>query len=246
MYWLDGSSELPYTPKSSYLLSKTRTRAIALAQDLIENQARTVKSCVKYNNFHHWCTEASELVDLMIDLIRRDEKYLLRDGLSIPEESLCQILTLRSQYVNLVSISTFKNAIWCFYRKLPNLEAPTRSSSSSTTTTSSRTTPTPSYTTYKRVRSATPMGAALPPPHNRPVMVGTTNPPQPPTSRATECRVNDPLNTHPKEGEGKEGVGSRKKGGKEEFRGGEGKVEAKDRQVPGNNVRQQENHTCHR
>ena len=88
MYWLDGSSELPYTPKSSYLLSKTRTRAIALAQDLIENQARIVKSCVKYNNFHHWCTEASELVDLMIDLIRRDEKYLLRDGLSIPEESL--------------------------------------------------------------------------------------------------------------------------------------------------------------
>ena len=56
MYWLDGSSELPYTPKSSYLLSKTRTRAIALAQDLIENQARIVKSCVKYNNFHHWCT----------------------------------------------------------------------------------------------------------------------------------------------------------------------------------------------
>ena len=68
MYWLDGSSELPYTPKSSYLLSKTRTRAIALAQDLIENQARIVKSCVKYNNFHHWCTEASELVDLVIDL----------------------------------------------------------------------------------------------------------------------------------------------------------------------------------
>src|SRR5882762_232131 len=93
MYWLDGSSELPYTPKSSYLLSKTRTRAIALAQDLIENQARIVKSYVKYNNFHHWCTEASELVDLMIDLVRRDEKYLLRDGLSIPKESLSNLDT---------------------------------------------------------------------------------------------------------------------------------------------------------
>ena len=174
MYWLDGSSELPYTPKSSYLLSKTRTRAIALAQDLIENQARIVKSCVKYNNFHHWCTEASELVDLMIDLIRRDEKYLLRDGLSIPEESLCRISTLRSQYVNLVSVSTFENVIQRFYPKFPISEAPqTRSSSSSTTTTSSRTTPTPSYTMYKRVRSATPMGATLPPPHNRPVTVGT-------------------------------------------------------------------------
>ena len=149
MYW---SSELPYTPKSSYLLSKTRTRAIALAQDLIENQARIVKSCVKYNNFHHWCTEASELVDLMIDLVRRDEKCLLRDGLSTPEESLCRISTLRSQYVNLVSVLTFKNAIRHFYPKFPILEAPqTRSSSSSTTTTSSHTTPTPSYTTYKRV-----------------------------------------------------------------------------------------------
>jgi len=152
MYWLDGSSELPYTPKSSYLLSKTRTRAIALAQDLIENQARIVKSCVKYNNFHHWCTEASELVDLMIDLVRRDEKYLLRDGLSTPKESLCRISTLRSQYVNLVSASTFENAIRHFYPKFPILEAPqTHSLSSSTTTTSSRTTPTPSYTTYKRV-----------------------------------------------------------------------------------------------
>ena len=64
-------------------------------------------------------------------------------------------------------------------------------------------------------------------------MVGTTNPPQPPTSCATECRVNDLLDTHLKEGEGKEGVWSRKKGGKEEFRGGEGKVEAMDRQEPG-------------
>jgi hypothetical protein len=135
--------------------------------------------------------------------------------------------------VNLVSVLTFENAIRRFYRKLPNSEAPTRSSSSSTTTTPSRTTPTPSYTTYKRVRSATPTGATLPLPHNCLVTVGTTNPPQPPTSHATECRVNNLLDTRPKEGEGKEGVGSRKKGGKKEFRGGEGKVEATDRQEPG-------------
>ena len=176
MYWLDGSSELPYTPKSSYLLSKTRTRAIALAQDLIENQARIVKSCVKYNNFHHWCTEASELVDLVIDLARRDEKYLIRDGLSTPEESLYRISRLHSQYVNVVSNSTFDTAVWYFYPKFPYLEAPeTRSSSSTTPTTSSRTTPTPSYTMYKRVRSATPTGAALPPPYNHLVTVGPTN-----------------------------------------------------------------------
>src|ERR1700676_1534822 len=169
MYWLDGSPELPYTPKSSYLLSKTRTRAIALAQDLIENQARIVKSCVKYNNFHHWCTEASELVDLVIDLARRDEKYLIRDGLSTPEESLCQILALNSQYMNFMAISTSDNAVRCFYQKLPNLEVPTRNSSSSATTTSSHTTPAPSDTMYKRFQDATPMGAAPPPPHNQPV-----------------------------------------------------------------------------
>src|ERR1700676_4575809 len=99
------------------------------------------------------------------------------------------------------------------------------------------------------------MGAALPPPHNRPVTVGTTNPPQPPTSCATECWVNNLLNTHLKEGEGEEGVWGRKKGGKEEFRGGEGKVEATDRQEPGrhplppppaNNACQQENGTHRR
>jgi hypothetical protein len=132
------------------------------AMDLIENQARIVKFCVKINNFDHWCIEASEFVDLMMDLVRRDEKYLLRDGLTTPEDSLHRISRLKSQYMNFVSVSMFETGKWqCF----PNLEArPTRSLSSSTTTTSSHTTPTPSYTTYKRVRTT---GATLPPPHNR-------------------------------------------------------------------------------
>ena len=71
------------------MLSSSRARKIFLAQDLIENQAQIVKSCVKTDNFDHWCYAASELVDLMIDLARRDEKYLQRDGLSTPEESFC-------------------------------------------------------------------------------------------------------------------------------------------------------------
>src|SRR5882762_1741105 len=123
----------------------------------------------------------------------------ISSGMAYPSlKRVCRISTLRSQYVNLVSVSTFENMIRRFYPKFPILEAPqTRSSSSSTTTTSSRTTPTPSYTTYKRVQSAIPTGATLPPPHNRPVTVGTTNPPQPPTLHATECQVNDPLDTCP-------------------------------------------------
>src|ERR1700683_2356677 len=93
MYWLDGSSELPFSLKCSYILSKRRVKAIALAMDLIESQARIVKFCVKIDNFDHWCIEASELVDLMIDLAGRDEKYLQRDGLSTTEESLSNCMT---------------------------------------------------------------------------------------------------------------------------------------------------------
>ena len=76
MYWLDESSKLPFVPRCSYFMSSSRTRKFALAQDLIENQARIIKSCVKIGDFDHWCIEASEVVDLMIDLAQRDEKYL--------------------------------------------------------------------------------------------------------------------------------------------------------------------------
>src|SRR5882762_9251336 len=103
---------------------------------------------------------------------------------------------------------TFDSTVQHFYQKLPNLEGPaTHSSSSSTTTTSSRTTPTPSYTLYKRVQSATPTGNALPPSCNRLVMVGPTHPP-PSTLCECKCWVDDLLNTCLKEGEGKEGIGS--------------------------------------
>src|SRR6202050_1376267 len=116
MYWLDGSSELPYSLKCSYILSKRRVKAIALAMDLIENQARIVEFCVKIDNFDHWC---SELVDLVIDLARRDKKYLQRDALSTPEESLCRTARLNSQYVNFMSRLTFENAFQRLYLKLP-------------------------------------------------------------------------------------------------------------------------------
>src|ERR1700677_1797829 len=120
MYWLDWSSELPFSLKCSYILSKRRGKAIALAMDIIENQARIVKFCVKFDNFDYWCIEASELVDLMIDLARRDEKYLQRDVLSTPEESLCRIVRLDSQYVNSMSRLTFKIVFQRLYPKLPN------------------------------------------------------------------------------------------------------------------------------
>jgi hypothetical protein len=100
MYWLDGSSRLPFVPCCSYLLSSSRAKKFALAQDLIENQAQMAKSLVKIGNFDHWCHAASELVDLVIDLAWRDEKYLFQDGLSMHDDSLCRISNLESQFVN--------------------------------------------------------------------------------------------------------------------------------------------------
>jgi hypothetical protein len=123
-------------PTPTSLLSKTRIRAIALAQDLIENQARIVKSCVKFK-FNYWCIEASELVDLMINLSRKDEKYLLKDVYPPLKR-----VSVKSQHYDHNIFLTFEKVVQCFYLKFPISEAPaTCSSSSSTTTTLSHTTP---------------------------------------------------------------------------------------------------------
>jgi hypothetical protein len=91
-------------------MSSSRAKKFALAQDLIENQARIVKSLVKIGDFDHWCIEASELVDLVVDLVWRDEKYLRQDGLSTRDESLRRISNLNSQFVNFVCFSVFQLA----------------------------------------------------------------------------------------------------------------------------------------
>jgi hypothetical protein len=110
MYWLDGSSVLPFVPHCSYFVSSSRALAIAGSIVLIEDQAQIVKSCVKIGDFDHWCYAASELVDLVIEFAQRDEKYLQQDGLSSCEEGLRRILELNSQFVNFVQFSTFETA----------------------------------------------------------------------------------------------------------------------------------------
>src|SRR6202046_1001725 len=106
MYWLGGSFQLPFVSRCSYLLSSCIVKKFAVAPELIENQAWIVKSLVKIGDFDHWCHAASELVDLMLDLVQRDEKYLCRDGLSTRDESLCRISDLNSQFVNFVNVLT--------------------------------------------------------------------------------------------------------------------------------------------
>ena len=93
-------------------MSSSRANKFALAQDLIENQARIVKSLVKIGNFDHWCIEASELVDLVIDLVWRDEKYLCQDGLSTRDESVRNMVNYPNYLFLLYSI--IKNIIHYF------------------------------------------------------------------------------------------------------------------------------------
>ena len=69
-------------------MSNLRTQAFARAQGLIENQAENLKFSVKTGDFDYWCHCASKLVELVIDLANRDEKYLRQDGISTREDSL--------------------------------------------------------------------------------------------------------------------------------------------------------------
>jgi hypothetical protein len=220
MYWLDGSSKLPFVPRCSYILSSSRARAFAQAEALIENQARILKSCVKIANFDHWCIEASELVDLVIDFALRDEKYLRRDGLSTREEGSTRISNLTSQFVKLVCFSTFERAV-------KRLRANSRSTQSriaplaTTTTSSSRTTTTTTaslLTTTTNAPIRTAVTSATPPsPRHRPVPV-PVGVPNPPTSRApssNERRSKDRVGSHTREGDGKERRGEKREEGQE-------------------------------
>jgi hypothetical protein len=137
MFWLDGSSKLPFVPRCSYLMSNSRTRAFARAQGLIEDRAQNLKFSIEIGNFKYWCHCATELVELVIDLARRDEKYLRRDGLSTREESLRRISDLNSQFVDLICLSMFERAckrLRANSRSLDSFKAP----NSRTTTSNSR------------------------------------------------------------------------------------------------------------
>jgi len=154
----------------------------------------------------HWSQWACRSV---IDLARRDEKYLIRDGLStlkrVSVNSVnsihnmwmsCPFWHLKTQFGALPEISIFRTP-------------ETHSLSSTTTTTSSCTTPTPSYTMYKRVRKCHSNGCRTTTITNRCRWVQLTHHHLP---RVNTTPVSYLLDTRLKEGEGKEGVGSRKKG----------------------------------
>ena len=109
MFWLDGSSTLPFPITSTSFLKKPCVEHLAEALASIENQAKIAKSWVEIGNFNHWCHAASELVDLSNNLIFSDTSFLYYEGLISENERLCCCSQLRSQLANLVSFLTFEH-----------------------------------------------------------------------------------------------------------------------------------------
>jgi hypothetical protein len=75
MFWLDGSSTLPFTIVPTSFVSKACVELITGTLASVENQAEIEKSWVKIKNFDHWCRAASELVDLANDLIYMNTSF---------------------------------------------------------------------------------------------------------------------------------------------------------------------------
>jgi hypothetical protein len=110
MFWLDGSSTLPFQIVSTRFLEKPCVESLAEVLASIENQAKIAKSWVEIGDFNHWCQAASLLVDLTNDLVAMDNDFLYYEGLISNNERLCCCSKLSSQLVDLVSFSTFKCA----------------------------------------------------------------------------------------------------------------------------------------
>ena len=69
MFWLDGSSTLPFTIVSTSFVSK------ACVELTTKALAEIAKSWVKIGDFDYWCLTASKLVDLADDLIHVNTSF---------------------------------------------------------------------------------------------------------------------------------------------------------------------------
>ena len=110
MFWMDGSSTLPFPIVSPRFLKEPCVEHLAEALASVENQAKIAKSWVEIGNFNHWCHAASKLVDLTNRLIYLDNSILYYEGLISRNERLRCCSKLNPQFVDLVSFSTFERA----------------------------------------------------------------------------------------------------------------------------------------
>jgi hypothetical protein len=110
MFWLDGSSTLPFTIISTSFVSKACVELITEALASVENQAEIAKSWVKIGDLDHWCLAASKLVDLADDLIDVNTSFRYYEGSISWNEKLCHCSQLSSQLMDSVTFSTFEHA----------------------------------------------------------------------------------------------------------------------------------------
>jgi hypothetical protein len=113
MFWLDGSSTLPFPIVSTRFLQKPCVESLAEALASVENQAKIAKSWVEIGNFNHWCQAASQLVDLTYHLVAMDNDFLYYEGSISYNERLRCCSKLSSQLVDLVSFLMFECAREC-------------------------------------------------------------------------------------------------------------------------------------
>ena len=111
MFWLDGSSTLPFPIVSTSCLGKPCVEHLAEALASIENQAKIAKSWVEIGDFNHWCHAASELVDLTNHLVYMENSLLYYEGLISKNERIRRCSQFSSQLVDLVSFSTFERLL---------------------------------------------------------------------------------------------------------------------------------------
>lgn len=117
IFWLDGSSTLPFKIISLSFAGKAMVEDSAKILAEIEVQAKIAKSWVEIHNFDHWCHAASELVDLAADLLYMELDYLYVYEASISlDEKYHQFTKLDSQLKNSVCFSTFE----CTCERLAN------------------------------------------------------------------------------------------------------------------------------
>src|SRR5882762_8360108 len=110
MFWLDGSSKLPFPIVSTRFIGKSCVEHLAEDLASIENQAKIAKSWVEIGDFDRWCHAASELVDLTYYLVYADTTFLYYEELISADERLCRCSQLKSQLVDSVRFSTFELA----------------------------------------------------------------------------------------------------------------------------------------
>jgi hypothetical protein len=111
MFWLDGSSTLPFQIISTRFLKKPCVESLAEALAFVENQANIAKSWVEIGDFNHWYQAASQLVDLTNNLVCMDNDFLYYEGIISKNERLHCCSKLSSQFVDLVSFSVFERIL---------------------------------------------------------------------------------------------------------------------------------------